>query len=227
MKKLLALLLALVMILSMAFVLTGCDKDEDDDEEGGSKKVTIIGKWEAEVDMTDAINEALAVSFGDSDVKEYITASSFKVTMVLEFTEDELTVSCTEDSVEDAMEQLVKDFKKGMKKYFEDLLNENNIDMTVDQFIAQNTIYDTLDEYVDSIVENNLDLDSMMPEQTNEYKLDGDKLYGAIETVDSEGYVKIELSAETLKFVEIVVDNDAIPDYLVEMFDGISFTKKK
>ena len=130
-NRILALLLALVMLLSLA----AC----------GSKKPSVVGLWEAEVDMRDQMVEQMDASVGGSkSFGEYL--DSFVWVLTLELREDgSYTLSYDIDREVDA-------FRSAVVDYMRDMINEQ-VGMEVsDELIAQ-ALGMPLEDYAQSIID--------------------------------------------------------------------------
>ena len=102
MKKKLALLLAIVMVVS--FMLVGC---------GGS----IKGTWTATIDLSDALNEYLSED-GSNEMAQYFNFSGLELELVLEIEDDEnYTFGADEDSLDEFVDELVEQGLEGLENY--------------------------------------------------------------------------------------------------------------
>lgn len=222
MKKLLALVLAAVCLMSFA----SCslfDMFKPDEER-------IIGKWKAEVDMTEAMSEMTDMMLGSmmpgDDADKYFEFDSLKFDMIIEFKEDgKMTSKFDKKSVEKAVDGLIEDMKNGLKAYYEDPANEGllgdtdvSIDETLDAVFTE--------EYASAMV------DSMTAEDHNgKYKLEGGKLYMAEEDeeFDDDDYIEYEFGFDTLVFKKAVgedVEDIEEEGFLPEKIFPITFKKQ-
>lgn len=141
MKRKIAGLLCLVMVLSMVFA--GC---------GADPKAELVGKWEGELDATDGIKNLFLASAGD--MAEYIEVERFALKLTMEFREDDTcTMSIDPDALQEAFSSMVKSMGAGMTAYFEQLIEENELDMTVDELLEASGM-GTMDETLDMLLES-------------------------------------------------------------------------
>lgn len=141
MKRKIAGLLCLVLVLSMVFA--GC---------GADPKAELVGKWEGELDATDGIKELFLASAGD--MAEYIEVERFALKLTMEFREDDTcTMSIDPDALQEAFSSMVKSMGAGMTAYFEQLIEENGLDMTVDELLEASGM-GTMDETLDTLLES-------------------------------------------------------------------------
>ena len=95
MKKIFAIVIALVMIVSCASVLSGC-----------GRKASIVGKWTAEVDLAEIMGSAMEGTDFDET----------PVTLTMEFDDDgSVEVSFDEDEV---IEGIIKEVKSRIKDQY-------------------------------------------------------------------------------------------------------------
>ncbi len=161
MKKLLAILLSLLMIVSCISMLSACGRKGGKDDETKSAKtkdkieeedeeVSIVGKWEAEIDFAKVIGEELE----DFDVDEMV------VTLTAEFDKKgKVELTLDEDEKDDAELDVPKD------------VVESEYGMDFDDFLDESGM--TEDDLVEAMFE---DMDTSELHHEGVYKLDGDKL---------------------------------------------------
>lgn len=140
MKRGIAGLLCLVMVLSLVFA--GC---------GADPKAELIGKWEGELDATEGIKELFLASAGD--MGEYIELDRFVLKLTMEFREDgTCTMSIDPDALQAAFSSMVQSVGAGLTQYFEQLIEEKNLEMTVDEMLEASGM-GTMDELLDMMLE--------------------------------------------------------------------------
>lgn len=151
MKKRIAMLLCLIMVLSVA--LCGC----------GSEKDQLVGVWTGTMNLADAVNigmeEAAAEDPSLAEMAEYMKVESLTVTFTLTFTEDDTyTMVVNEDSLDAAMQGMMTELADGLLRYFEDLLAAEGVDMTVDELLAMSgmTTEDLAQQMYDSMAAEDL-----------------------------------------------------------------------
>lgn len=120
MKKTLAIVLSIVMLL--ALTLTGCSSEKDE----------LIGTWMGSIDITDYMNEAFAES--DPLAAEYLQISNFTIRYYLIFNEDDTcALEVDETDLEDSFNQMLVEIEEGLRRYLEDEIAAMGVDMTVDE----------------------------------------------------------------------------------------------
>lgn len=218
MKKLLALLLAMVMILALFAGCSGSDDKDDDKDDKDDKKTSqqsgekedekeaeanipdqekLIGTWEGELDMTEAIMQQVGAGAEGLEIED------FSVTAVFTFKEDgTYTMAFDEDSVEDAFDGLVED----LSVFMEDMMKEQAeaAGMTLEQLMeaAGMTMDDLVDMVVQSLEEEDL-VDTLVEESKTEgkYEAKDGKLYTTDdpdEDIDEDVYDTYTLEGDVL-----------------------------
>lgn len=209
MKKNMAKLLSVMLVLVMLLALTGCSGDQE----------KLVGTWEAELDMASVFNE----SMGDAEEAEFLAVDSFSFKMVLTFTEeDTYTMSADEDSVVAAMEGLKEDLKAGMEEYLVHVMAQEGLVMDIDEIMEMMGL--SMDELIDSVVTQEL-IDEMVSVMVTEgkYRAEDGKLYlsDSVDTVvDMTTYETYTLEGDTLTLVS-TTETDEYSEYLYPM----TFTK--
>ena len=197
MKKLLAILLTLAMLLGLA----ACGSS------GDSAKPTIVGTWKGSMDMGAVLEMALQM-----EIDEPISCS-----MTYTFKEDGTTsVSVDEDSLADMMEALT-DVVIGMMGEmfgeefdFEAMLEEEG--MTEEEFREQ--------------IMASMNLEDMMGNMSVEngyYKYEDGKLYNAATKEDLENpeelpCIHVTLKGNTMTFTDIEQDGESAAEIMPDMF---------
>lgn len=186
MKRIFAIALALVMMLSLA----ACGQTDAD---------KLVGTWTSDLDMSSVTNEMLA-AMGEG-AEEYFTFENFTVTLVMTFNEDG-TYSTTVDeaSVEAAVDSLMATVEDGMVKMLEAQIAEAGLNMTVDEMLAVSGM--TMEDLMASV-----DTSALVTEMTEgsasegKFKAEDGKLYmsaGLDYEVDEAVYDTYELDGTTL-----------------------------
>lgn len=229
MKKLLSLLLVLLLTLSLAFMATACssdsDKDDDDDKKSSTsqekEEVSIIGKWVAEIDMADIINESMEAELGSELDKKF---SDINVNVIMEFDKKEVEISMDAGDVEKAIKNQMPDI---LKSLLEVMLEKSGTGMTVDQLLEAQGM--TMDEFIEETM-SQMDFEEITGEldvsETSLYELDGKKLYTFEEEKDEEEYMEIELSSKKL-VVKSWPTSEEFPEGMEEFMNGLEFKKVK
>lgn len=229
MKKLLSLLLVLLLTLSLAFMATACssdsDKDDDDDKKSSTsqekEEVSIIGKWVAEIDMADIINESMEAELGAELDKKF---SDINVNVIMEFDKKEVEISMDAGDVEKAIKNQMPAV---LKSLLEVMLEESGTGMTVDQLLAAQNM--TMDDFIEQTMAQ-MDFEEITGEldvsETSLYELDGKKLYTFEDEKDEDEYMEIELSSKKL-VVKSWSTSEELPEGMEEFMNGLEFKKVK
>ena len=165
MKKIISLLLCVVLAVSMMAVLSGC---------GGAKE-DITGKWEAEVNMAEAINQSVAGA--DASMAEIINFKDFTLKIELELNKDgTYKMYCDEASATKAFANLKVDFKDMMIDYLEKTISDAGLEMSIDDMLALTGL--NLDQLIEESFTDAI-LDEMISEMYSEgqYKAENGKFY--------------------------------------------------
>lgn len=200
MKKTVAVIMAVLMMIS-AVALTGCK---------GAEK-GIVGKWQAEIDMSAMIDGLLSESGVTFDT------SFAKLTLEIEYKADGTAEnSVTTESLEsfvngyiDAMIKMLEDMGMSYEDAFGDITEEEARKAAIEEFSKQ------------------------MPEgDTGYYKLDGNKLYDGKDKEDLEenikdgNYTEIKLEGNTMTYISI--NGDIADSTAMEMMKDllpVTFTR--
>lgn len=189
MKKLLALLLTLAMILSAMMMLTACDdagssnssnKNKNDEDE-----VSIVGTWTGTYDLSESLGEP-------EGMEDYWELDSFDVEVSLQFKKNGSFKLTYEN--EDEMYDVIRDaFENAMLAMMEDR------NLTLNQFEAQAGM--SLDEYLDSIIEQ---AKTQNDDAEYSYEFEDDTLTLIREKEDDtvEIEFEVQLKENSLKFKE-------------------------
>lgn len=229
MKKLLSLLLVLLLTLSLAFMATACssdsDKDDDDDKKSSTsqekEEVSIIGKWVAEIDMAEIINESMEAELGAELDKKF---SDINVNVIMEFDKKEVEISMDAGDVEKSIKNQMPAV---LKSLLEVMLEESGTGMTVDQLLEAQGM--TMDEFIEETM-SQMDFEEITSEldisETSLYELDGKKLYTFEDEKDEDEYMEIELSSKKL-VVKSWSTSEELPEGMEEFMNGLEFKKVK
>ena len=202
MTKLLALLLVVVMVFSLAACKDSKSGNKDSKEK--EEPVTIVGKYQGV--MTPEMLKTINGADGDAEKMMMLMEGWKGMVFVFEFTEDnKYTLSVDKSSLDDLVEV--------MKKNMADHLAELN-DMTEEELeakLAEENM--TREDVVDILLgdvsgEDVVDTDEMTSSGT--YRLEDNKLYLISEDEDEEdvdNYMVIELTKDTLVLKEFVKED--------------------
>lgn len=214
-KKLLALLLAMVMVLSMA----ACSDSEDKDGEE-----TIVGTWQCEIDMSNYMNEYFASS--GTGYEDYMKFEDLTVVVLMTFEEDGTAIGSLDESSVDALAaNLQQTFTDGMLKIVEEQLTQSNPGMTLEEALeASGLSKDELLEQIGGLIDTDYMIESLMGSFTHEgdYTVDGDRLY---RYEDEEKYDVFELDGDTLTLLECGGSDSGDDAVMVEEFYPMVFTR--
>ena len=208
MKKLLALIMALMMMFSLAacnqtpssddkddsdekkYEEVSLDKADDEDEEEEDEKKSskkedlediIDGKWVAELNFAELFNMGMASETGDDEeLAEALALDEFPIAIILEIDGDEATMSMEAVDIDDVKDELA------------DKISDLDLEVSDDELDK------IIDEMVDSIESES---------ETCEFELDGDILvfdgeeFGTA-TVKNEDKIVVELADESAEAFE-------------------------
>lgn len=232
-KKLLALLLAAVMVVSCAGLLAGC--------KGGSESADIVGDWTAEMDLTEGFKQyfekeaeaemAEMADYIDGDLFDF---SKLNAVVVWKMSMDEdgaITMNLDAQQFADSMKDVMGDAKEKMIAAVPGIMEATFAEqgmtmeeaeaalaaqgMSLDDLVAEMT--QELETSFESEVENQLNSVDLSVEESGYYTVHDGKLY----VMDNEGdkpsedsYLAIELNGD-----EMVVTD--MPDELKDAFAEI------
>ena len=132
MKKVLSIGVSLVLVLCLALCMTACGKK------------TIVGKWQAEFDMTDMLDEFLGSS---GEMAEFFDIDKLALDIVFEFKDnDKVEAYVTDESAEKMAEEVIEATKKALEK----MLEEEG--MSIEDFEGLTGM--TMDDMVEEALEN-------------------------------------------------------------------------
>ena len=166
MKKRIALLLSFVLVLSLALCACG----------GGEKKETLVGTWNATIDIAEVYNAEIAAS-GDEAMAEYLSVDSFAIPLVMTFNEDgTYSLTVDKEGMDAAMNGLIEDMKVGLEKYFNDYFSSMGLEIDVDEALAASGM--SLDSLVEEMKGEIMTEDMYADmESAGQYKAEDGKLY--------------------------------------------------
>lgn len=166
MKKRIALLLSFVLVLSLALCACG----------GGEKKETLVGTWNATIDIAEVYNAEIAAS-GDETMAEYLSVDSFAIPLVMTFNEDgTYSLTVDKEGMDATMNGLLEDMKVGLEKYFNDYFSSMGLEIDVDEALAASGM--SLDALVEEMKAEIMTEDMYADmESEGQYKAEDGKLY--------------------------------------------------
>lgn len=166
MKKRIALLLSFVLVLSLALCACG----------GGEKKETLVGTWNASIDIAEVYNAEIAAS-GDETMAEYLSVDSFAIPLVMTFNEDgTYSLTVDKEGMDATMNGLIEDMKVGLEKYFNDYFSSMGLEIDVNEALAASGM--SLDSLVEEMKGEIMTEDMYADmESAGQYKAEDGKLY--------------------------------------------------
>ena len=247
MKKLLALLLAIVMI----FALCACGSNDDDDEDDGDKKgsqtqdddgdktsdddededdgdVTIVGKWSATADLAELF-EASMEELGedmDEDMMDAMLAlyegAEFEITLKFDDNGKVEMFASAEEAMETVVEN-IEDDPELMVEYIEATLAASG--MTAKDY--EEMTGQSIEDYVEELIDNDQLATSLGGtedlEETLQYELNGDELTITDEYDDAVTFT-IALKGSKLTFEDYEASGE--PSQAAIFLNGTTFKRK-
>ncbi len=241
MKKLLALLLALAMILSFAACgSTESSNNDDDDEkteekenekekEKEEKKSSIIGTWTGTFDIAEAYDKTMSTSMGT----QAGTIKEFKIPLTLKFIDDKnYAVSIDKAQFEKNVDGIMDAFFNAVIQVLEATFQQS-VGMTLDAYLqAQNM---TKDEYLQmnglskeqlkaSLLEG---MQDGFEEEKGTYEVKDENIYMKSQDPEDEEdntYFKIKELTETKLELQVISEDEEMKEMFGENF-VIIFTK--
>lgn len=204
-KRIAALLLALVMVFALcACSDSGSGKDKDDKVEKVEKKTDaelIVGTWETEMSMTDYYGDDMGELEG---MEAYFDFDKIKITMTFEFEEDG-TYTMSVDGDEAEIKAILRD---GFEKLLNDMLEGTGY--TLEDAAAEEGM--TADEYLDALMEESFGSGDLIDvdDELGEYKVKNGKLYLFDEgdELDEGTYYEYKLKGDKLTLVAEYEDGE-------------------
>ena len=232
MKKFLALLLALVMVISLCACGSNEETKEDNGQagvvennqgstnEGEKEEPTIVGKWSSELDFSNIMALVPGLDELDDDMKEIMMPKNLSMKINFEF-KDSGTASISVEA-KAAVEEYVEQVTSNLTDYLANALEDQGISVadfeTLSGMSLEDYVSTMMDEQVGTMVE---DLATQLDASNEgEYKFEGDKLYLGENGVFDD-YLTIKL--ENNKFT---VNGASTSDESVQFFIGLVFTRK-
>ena len=198
MKKLLALLLAVMMVFCLCACGNGADKDTDRDDDRDTTKTgaqgadddtltaaALEGKWAMTMDMSALMTSGI---MDTADMSEMLSVMDFeemdlKIEMDVTFANGKLTFDPDgwADFYQDMIDAMMDWFEEGDNIY--EFMAQVSGEMTAEQYKAAMEAQGmTKDDFIDAIKSEMPDTDDALSELDDEleevyYELDGDKLY--------------------------------------------------
>lgn len=169
MRKRIAMILALVIVASMALV--GCGK-------GGSEKDALVGLWTGDLDVTDVVNDEFMAGMGD-DAEGLEGYKDLKLTVSLEMREDDTyTLAMDEASAQAFLESVKVQTKDILMKYMENMLADMGADMSVEEAMEAAGI--SVDDMIEEAFgDNGLDVSGLIVNVSGNYLVKSGEIHFA------------------------------------------------
>ena len=202
MTKLLALLLVVVMVFSLAACKDSKSGNKDSKEK--EEPVTIVGKYQGV--MTPEMLKTINGADGNAEQMMMLMEGWKGMVFIFEFTEDnKYTLSVDKSSLDD----LVEAMKKNMADHLAELMDMTEEELEAKLAEENMTREDVVDMFLGDVSgEDVVDTDEMTNSGT--YRLEDNKLYLISEDEDEEdvdNYMVIELTKDTLVLKEFVKED--------------------
>lgn len=217
MKKTIAMALSLVMVL---LIMAGC---------GILEQAKLVGTWNAEVDLSEAISQEILGEVGD--LGEYFAVTDFKVNYIMVLNSDSTyTITLDEASVKAAFDALMEDLMDGMVEFLESEIENSGLNMTVEEMLAASgSSLEALEEEMISSIEEQGLVENLIEDSSAEgrFKAKDGKLYmsaGLEYNVDENVYDTYVLDGDKLTLVEYV-GGDEEDTAVTKMVYPMVFTK--
>ncbi len=231
-NKLLALLLALAMVFSLA----ACSASEDDDDDKKSDKETtaaaeekeeeekeeeeeeelsdeekIVGEWLYQLDLAEVLNEQLGAEMDES----LLPNEAFYMNVIFEFKKnDKLTITMELD--DDSMEDYIAALGEAMVEALYDMAEQEGMSKADLEKQIKDESGLTIEEYVEEMLEQEMDsaFGDMSQSTTGYYKVDSKKgrvyVGESEDDVESESeYAEYTFSGKKLKLTDFVEDGES------------------
>ena len=222
MKKFLAFLLCMAMVLSCGILFTACDKKGADDKDDAP--VTIIGSWESTIEFGEIMEEIMFAEGNEvpEEYKDLFDFSGLKLTMILSFDEEgKYESSIDEESAEEMMDALLEMLSKAMKELLTEQLKEQGV--SLEEYLGMMNM--TWDELMEESFPRDTIMEDLDLSETGTYKIDGNKLYFDDE---EDEYTEFTMTSRKLSFTKVVaedLDDDEMMGIL-DMLLPLEFTRK-
>ncbi|MBR6510538.1 MAG: hypothetical protein IKT38_08035 [Clostridia bacterium] len=205
MKKILSVLLVLSLTVSMMMSLGGC-----------FKRNPFLGRWEAEMNLTEVFNNEL----GNDEAAKYLKVDELELKFIYTFKED--GTYKTEPDIEEcneAINELKISLRKGMEEYLKAEAAKQGIAyMGVDEILSYSNT--TMDEIMETMYKE-ANFDKIIETLKNEgkYTVVGNKL-STTESLDQEiedgGYELFEVIDDDE--IKLTIPEEETPDELIGVY---------
>lgn len=219
MKRRLALLLAIMMVL--AFMLVGCNGNDETDSKTPtvSTAEAVVGTWEATVDITDAFVASLKSLDSLSD---YLQFKDFELKMLIEIKDDKTyTISLDDKVTKASVDKIIDQMMDGMEAYITDELEANGINMSFEDYLAAQGM--SKDDFENSMTRD-MNLSTITDiSASGTYTIDADRLTF---TDDNSDTAVFEFKNGALEFVGESDAEGEVADMLTKILQDAIFKKQ-
>lgn len=193
--------------------MTACkDGDTDTANAGKIEAPSIVAKWEATIDCTNAVKEKLATV--NHQMADYFDFDGFTVKYSYVFDKEGNYVLSVDSKKFDEQTAKMKDAtKKAVVSYLEDIIKAHGENMTPEEMCKQSDNM-TLDEVCEDFL-NKWDIASCKPVASKgRYKLDGEKLYIGENEKDLQNgpFYTVGLESNKLTLKEYSIKDNSRPE---------------
>ena len=204
MKKWLVLIMcAFLMFAGFSACSDSGAKENEENKQTITNKDLILGKWEAEIDMTEMMKDILA---SDESMGEFIKVSDFKMKLLFTFNENSLMkLEVDEATLSESFDKFFKGMKQSMYDYFETMIKDGKLDMTVEELLTKSGLdLDVLVEEMSGAAMKAMKFDEMSYDCYYEVRYNRLYSYDTAGEKNNDEYIEIEFPDEdTLKFVSV------------------------
>ena len=205
MKKYISIIFSIALVFVMLATLSGC-----------GDKSKFIGSWEADVDLSDIINEQIK---NEPQMAEYIKFNDITIKFKFEFKEDDTcTLSVDKDDFNKTYDKIVNTFTEGVKKYLEAAAEQYGNGMTADDILNASGM--DMNALINQAINKDDILNSFEEAEVNgKFKVEDGKLYTSND-VNSDSDMDNYLTYEIINDSEIKLidssddDNEAFKQML-------------
>lgn len=239
-RKLLALLLALAIVFSLAACSTSNEDDDEEDDKGSSNvekddkdekddeeeklsdEEMIVGEWLCRFDLGEVMNEMLAEEIDDTSLA---VDSELYMNLSLEFEDDKATLRMELD--EDSLEDYMKALCDAMVDYMFEMAEEQGMSKEDFEQGIQAAYGMSVDKYIEDMMGELMEssFDEMSYESESwYYKVDDKKgrIYMAEyedDLADSEEYMEYTIKGEKMTIEKLVDETGEMETLDLEELD--------
>ena len=214
-----------LLVLMTAFVFSGCNNGgEVTKSEKKEEKPTIIGKWNATVDITSSLNYTLELT--NAQMPDYLKIDKVTTDVTFTFNEDG-TYSATlnkKDGLQKKIAEIEKAVPNALHEYLEFVIKAHGLNTTPEQMCVEQDDMTFEEEAADFVKRWNLS--RYLEEGSGVYKLDGNTLFlGNKTNIIEDKFYTIDLKIDTLKATYFSKGTDEL--YKIDDMLPLEFKKVK